>query len=333
VPPIVHEVLRSPGQPLDATTRAFFEPRFQQDFSHVRVHSDDQASESARTVNALAYTVGPHVVFDSGQYVPTTNVGQRLLAHELVHVVQQANVSDSDSVERMSMPSDSGELAADASAEVALRNDRVGLTAKGEHSTLFRKVGQAAVPVLQRQPSAPATPNPIKTVTVDGIKLRGASHSRGEDISRANTIFSPCRVRFSLRRVEPTNTESDSWLGGDTDMAISSSCTPTAEELSAYNNAGSTYSLTGRVRAFFVRSISGAPFDASSFHAGCGSATNEMVEVSNIAGGRELAHELGHLLLNEGNTAHSVGATNVMADPDPGTQLTPAQCTTIYSNA
>lgn len=89
VPQIVHNVLAMPGQPLDAATRAALEPRFGQDFSRVRVHSDAQADESARAVNALAYTVGPHVAFASGQYQPQTNAGQRLLAHELAHVVQQ----------------------------------------------------------------------------------------------------------------------------------------------------------------------------------------------------------------------------------------------------
>lgn len=58
VPPIVHEVLRSPGQPLDERSRALMEQRFGIDFSGVRVHTDAQAAESARAVNALAYTVG-----------------------------------------------------------------------------------------------------------------------------------------------------------------------------------------------------------------------------------------------------------------------------------
>ncbi|HEX9868662.1 MAG TPA: DUF4157 domain-containing protein, partial [Candidatus Tectomicrobia bacterium] len=89
VPPIVHNVLGSPGQPLDPATRAFMEPRFGHDFSHVRVHTDVEAAESARTVNALAYTVGRDVVFGLGQYAPGTVGGQRLLAHELTHVVQQ----------------------------------------------------------------------------------------------------------------------------------------------------------------------------------------------------------------------------------------------------
>jgi hypothetical protein len=79
------------GQALDSTTRALLEPRFACDFSQVRVHSDNQAAESARAVNALAYTVGSHVVFGSGQYAPETERGRRLLAHELVHTLQQGN--------------------------------------------------------------------------------------------------------------------------------------------------------------------------------------------------------------------------------------------------
>ncbi|MEK6337410.1 MAG: DUF4157 domain-containing protein [Acidobacteriota bacterium] len=89
-PPIVHEVLNSSGQPLDSPTRAFMEPRFGHDFSRVRVHTDSRAAESARAVNALAYTVGTDVVFRAGHYAPATLRGNRLLAHELTHVVQQA---------------------------------------------------------------------------------------------------------------------------------------------------------------------------------------------------------------------------------------------------
>jgi Domain of unknown function (DUF4157) len=92
-PPIVHAVLSSPGQPLDAGTRAFMEPPFGHDFSQVRVHTDAKAAESARAVNALAYTVGRDMVFETGQYAPLTGEGKRLLAHELTHVLQQSNVA------------------------------------------------------------------------------------------------------------------------------------------------------------------------------------------------------------------------------------------------
>jgi Domain of unknown function (DUF4157) len=142
-PAIVHEVLNTPGQPLDAGSRAFMESRFghgfggvavqrlppqvsakplvvgepgdsferdadrvsdlvmrgaesggpkspAHDFSNVRVHTDARAMESARAVNALAYTVGNHIVFGAGQHAPGTPSGRRLLAHELTHVVQQS---------------------------------------------------------------------------------------------------------------------------------------------------------------------------------------------------------------------------------------------------
>jgi hypothetical protein len=92
--PIVHEVLRSPGQPLDSATRSFMEPHFGHDFSQVRVHTDSRAAESARAVNVVAYTVGRDVVFGAGRYSPMTTAGQRLLAHELTHFVQQCGTAE-----------------------------------------------------------------------------------------------------------------------------------------------------------------------------------------------------------------------------------------------
>jgi outer membrane protein OmpA-like peptidoglycan-associated protein len=82
-----------PGQPLDSSTRGFFERRFGQDFSHVRVHAGTQAADSAGSMNALAYTIGRDVVFGAGQYAPGTFRGQRLLAHELTHVLQQRSAA------------------------------------------------------------------------------------------------------------------------------------------------------------------------------------------------------------------------------------------------
>lgn len=106
VPPIVHEVLLSPGQQIDAATRAYMEPRFGHDFSRVRVHTDTKAAKSARAVNALAYTVGQHIVFEQGCHAPQTCRGRDLLAHELTHVVNpshggilRAVASDYDQIE------------------------------------------------------------------------------------------------------------------------------------------------------------------------------------------------------------------------------------------
>ena len=88
-PSIVNDVIASSGKPLDSNTQQFMESRMGHDFSHVQVHTDGKAAESATAVNALAYTSGNHIVFNSGQYQPDTEGGKRLLAHELVHVGQQ----------------------------------------------------------------------------------------------------------------------------------------------------------------------------------------------------------------------------------------------------
>jgi hypothetical protein len=77
------------GRPIPAPARGFFESRFGQDFSDVRVHTDAGAARSARSIDARAYTEGRDIVFGAGEFAPGTERGDRLLAHELTHVVQQ----------------------------------------------------------------------------------------------------------------------------------------------------------------------------------------------------------------------------------------------------
>ena len=81
--------IRGGGRPLAESERAYFEPRFGRDFSQVRMHTDTRAAESARAVNARAFTVGQDVVFGAGQYAQGASEGRRLMAHELTHVIQQ----------------------------------------------------------------------------------------------------------------------------------------------------------------------------------------------------------------------------------------------------
>lgn len=88
-PAVVEEALRSPSRPLDAATRAFFEPRLGRSLDKVRVHTGARAADSARAVGAQAYTVGEQIVFNSGRYAPSTDSGRHLLAHELAHTLQQ----------------------------------------------------------------------------------------------------------------------------------------------------------------------------------------------------------------------------------------------------
>ena len=89
-PSPVHEVINAGGgQPLDSGVRADMEARLGHDFGDVRVHHDTRAEESARAVNAHAYTVGSNIVFQRDRYDPSSDAGRVTLAHELTHVVQQ----------------------------------------------------------------------------------------------------------------------------------------------------------------------------------------------------------------------------------------------------
>src|SRR5438067_12993549 len=121
-PSLVKDVVGSGGgTALDRETRGFMESRLGADFSDVRVHTDAKASESARSVQAHAYTVGSDVVFQSGQYAPESDSGKRMLAHELSHVVQQRSGPVAGTPApggiKISHPADSFEQAAENSAD------------------------------------------------------------------------------------------------------------------------------------------------------------------------------------------------------------------------
>jgi hypothetical protein len=139
VPPLVHQVLREPGEPLDIKTRSMMETRFGHDFGHVRVHSDSHAAESAEAVDAAAYTVGHHVVFAEGQYAPHTPTGQQLLLHELAHAVQQ---------EHQAVPADLGIDAPGGPAEQQAQN----LAASAPRRVAVLPGDRPVSPLLQRQP-------------------------------------------------------------------------------------------------------------------------------------------------------------------------------------
>ena len=115
-PPIVHEVLDSPGEPLDRATRASMEEQLGADFGRVRVHADDRAARSAEAVGAAAYTVGRDVVFGRGFYRPQTPEGRELLAHELEHAAQDAGGGPIPADLRIGEPNDPAEREATTAA-------------------------------------------------------------------------------------------------------------------------------------------------------------------------------------------------------------------------
>jgi hypothetical protein len=128
-PPLVHDVLASPSEPLAASVQAFMKPRFGHDFADVRVHHDARAAESARAVGALAYTVGRDVVFGAGRYAPESREGRLLLAHELAHVVQQAGAGPAPAALEIGDPASGAEREAEQAARKAL--SRTGAAGAG----------------------------------------------------------------------------------------------------------------------------------------------------------------------------------------------------------
>jgi hypothetical protein len=117
----VHGVVNSGGAPLDTGVREDMESRFGQDFGDVRVHTDGAAHESAKSVNAQAYTVGSDIVFQRDTYDPSSDAGKHMIAHELTHVVQQRNGpvdgTDTGGGVKVSDPSDRFEREASSNAD------------------------------------------------------------------------------------------------------------------------------------------------------------------------------------------------------------------------
>jgi hypothetical protein len=170
-PEAVEQTLRTQGTTLDPASRAFMEARFCYDFSRVRIHADAQAAESAAAINARAYTLGDHVVFASGAYAPHSQAGSRLLAHELVHVVQQGHA--------------------------APRQAEPGFAAPG-----FAETGHQAAETnraVQRQPAPAAVAQDLLPIRADENKKSLQTYDVGRFL-----VFVPDNVILSTRGDEDT---------------------------------------------------------------------------------------------------------------------------------
>ena len=145
---IVARATTGGGHELDGGTRTFMEGRFGRGLGHIRVHTGATAAESARAIDALAFTAGRDIVFGEGRYRPDTASGRHLIAHELAHSLQQGGGSDTSRPRRMAVsnPGHVGEREADAAAEAVI----------GERESprfAFRPVDGHAVAQRQRDPN------------------------------------------------------------------------------------------------------------------------------------------------------------------------------------
>ena len=148
------------GQPLTASQRGFFEPRFGSDFSAVRIHADPCVGEIARSLNARAFTIGRDIVFGRAEYNPVSSAGLALLAHELTHVVQQgyANPTPEDWSEKEKSrepqtAAPDGRFPASQMAAAFMNEPTAGFRTQGqpEVMAIARPMQQSEAPVIQRQ--------------------------------------------------------------------------------------------------------------------------------------------------------------------------------------
>lgn len=203
VPASVHATLRGGGHALDPATRGFFETRMGQDFSDVRVHTDAQAAQSAREVQARAYTVGRDLAFGAGQYDPHSATGRKLLAHELAHVVQQRNAPPPPGGLRIGAPRDAQERAADTAAERAMNG--------------LPPIGLAAAPagMLRRDPLpvlVPGLPQTLASVDIDNGESISADNRKLMQIAQAFQAGAMAggAIRVRLSAYLPSSTQYDS---------------------------------------------------------------------------------------------------------------------------
>jgi hypothetical protein len=153
----------------------FMETRFGEDFSGVRVHTDAHAAQSSRQLDAVAYTIGRKIFFAAGQYRPQTRVGQRLLAHELTHVVQQKRLrARLDARSEVSAPGDATEREAEAVAEWVVRNHR---------PVSIRAVTAGSTALIQRQ--ATCLSGAVCTAILGSAEEFGSSEASAERSGRA----------------------------------------------------------------------------------------------------------------------------------------------------
>jgi hypothetical protein len=236
--------------------RTFFESRFGHDLSGVRIHTDTSAAQTAVSLNARAFTLGRDIVFGPREYAPETTAGQRLLAHELTHVVQQSASSG---------PS-----------------------------------------VVQRQPVC-ETSVPERTIDVYVVELPGATRDASADITRANTIWHQCSININMVGGESWATDV---LDRDAPTGILNAPSGTVRPLTAEEIEMTAHKPGGLdvIHAYYVPGFSGPKVAQAFWPAQHG---DQVVVIGNSARTDSFAHEIGHVLLDNGD--HETDPDNLMA--------------------
>lgn len=237
----MHEVLESPGQPLDGAARRL-EPPLGQDLARVRVHADPRAAASARAIGARGYATGDHVVLGDAA-TPLT------LAHELAHVVQGGRRPSAGTTWRIAAPGDPLEAAAGVAAQRALSARPAGtVTTPAAPGTIYRQ--------SPRDPGGPPPPpsvprrihidtsviDQLNRGTQDVAKQLKAWKQQGIEL----TISVPTEVELTLRGADPQIRAANRELIKDFGLGTVSGGADLAERVKVYEKGPSPGSPSKR---------------------------------------------------------------------------------------
>ena len=339
-PRAIHKELGN-GQPLASDVRSRMESAFGVSFSNVRTHTDSIATGLSNRLNARAFTVGNHVTFGNGEFKPGTLIGDALIAHELAHTIQQTGKGHSVSKMEIGEPGYT-ELERDAdrasiSALTSIYRNTKGALSFTNNIVPRLKSGLS----LQRcsKDKKETCSGTKKTIAVDLIKFPGSNKTPSSDLAYANTIYDKCCINFTVGQDKPVPEDlSEKSIGKDRDANFSGITCAHAppEEVSMYDGPTKKYGLSSRMRAFYVEKFSGYAAGGFSRPPYCADGNSSPyvnhIVLQNTAPKSGLAHELGHILLNNGEHADATESKNLMGTSG-GSELDDKRCKDMYTNA
>jgi hypothetical protein len=188
IPAVIGNVLGSPGDALAPPVRAFMESQFGHDFSRVRVHTDARAAESARSIGALAYTLGQHVVFPAERFTPESTAGVKLLAHELTHTIQQRQAHSGAISPQIGERGDASEVEADRVASTVVRSVNGSPSPASPSPASPSPASPAQAAIVQRQSASEVATDIIEVGPIDAWRAKNLAD---EALKKAQTTGLP----------------------------------------------------------------------------------------------------------------------------------------------
>jgi hypothetical protein len=198
----VRTALRVPGTPLEPATRRRFEAAFNCDLGHVRIHTDAAAAQAARELEAVAFSLGRDVFFAAGAYEPHTTRGHAVVAHELVHTLQDPRRAEPDALDDLAVAPASSAVEGDAhSAAAALHHGRVPLASSAAPRRATPQIARLAAGMMFRNPNDPAQIVGALTATIK-IALKNDPDDRLGRVRRSLDFLEEDTRKLALTRLE-----------------------------------------------------------------------------------------------------------------------------------